>query len=234
MNHHKHCPSCNKIIWHSSKKCRKCAKKGLRPAFMKNGKIPRGILIKISKTWFKKGQRPESADFRRGKTYEEIYGVDKAKEVKRKLSEVVMSAESNKRRSESCIKAKCGYCNKGRKTSNKLKRLFRKQTIERLSKTHKNFHPSYSINACKYFDEVMKSTGHYIQHALNGGEYHIKDLGYWLDGYDKANNVVYEWDERRHFNNDGTLKNKDILREKEIKRFLKCQVIRIKDPRLFF
>ena len=68
----------------------------------------------------------------------------------------------------------------------------------------------------------------YIQHAMNGGEYYIKELGYWLDGYDKLNNIVYEYDEAFHFDKYGKLLEKDIIRQNEIIDFLKCKFIRIK------
>lgn len=67
-----------------------------------------------------------------------------------------------------------------------------------------------------------------IQHALNGGEYHIKELGYFVDGYDSKNNIVYEWDEETHFNYLG-LKERDINRQNEIINHLKCDFIRIRE-----
>lgn len=70
-----------------------------------------------------------------------------------------------------------------------------------------------------------------IQHAMNGGEYHIKDLGYWLDGYDKENNIVYEFDESYHFNFDGELKEKDKIRQQEIEKYLNCEFVRIKETK---
>ena len=87
--------------------------------------------------------------------------------------------------------------------------------------------PSFNRDACKIFDEIMLKDNIHIQHAMNGGEYYIEKLGYWLDGYDKINNVVYEFDERQHFVK-GKLKEKDINRQKEIENFLKCSFIRIK------
>ena len=63
----------------------------------------------------------------------------------------------------------------------------------------------------------------------NSKEFYLKELGYFADGYDKDNNIWYEWDEKEHFNYDGTLKQKDILRQKEIEEFLKCHFIRIKE-----
>ena len=89
------------------------------------------------------------------------------------------------------------------------------------------FIPNFNIKACEYFDKIMKETGTHIQHALNGGEFCIKELGYFVDGYDKENNIVYEFDENYH--NTKAQKEKDILREEQIKKVLKCKFIRIKE-----
>ncbi len=59
-----------------------------------------------------------------------------------------------------------------------------------------------------------------LQHAENGNEYHIKELGYWLDGYDKEKNIVVEYDEPKHKYYD---KQKDIKRQQNIIQFLKCE-----------
>lgn len=115
----------------------------------------------------------------------------------------------------------------------KMRVSFIKRILSARNNGYQTF-PNYNTNACEHFDKLIKETGCHIQHALNGGEFYIEKLGYWVDGYDKENNVVYEWDERQHFNKDGTLKDKDILRENEIKTFLNCKFIRIKDPRSIF
>ena len=99
--------------------------------------------------------------------------------------------------------------------------------IEKLNRINKNFHPPYSSSGCEYFNKLMVEKGIHIQHAENGGEFHIKELGYWVDGYDAKNNTVYEWDDPHHFLN-GELKEKDKIRQKEIEDFLKCKFIRIK------
>ena len=88
--------------------------------------------------------------------------------------------------------------------------------------------PSYNSKACELFDNISKKENIHIQHAMNGGEYYIKELGYWLDGYDQINNVVYEYDEKHHFLK-GKLREKDIERQKDIENFLGCNFIRIKD-----
>lgn len=53
----------------------------------------------------------------------------------------------------------------------------------------------------------MKDSNFFIQHAENFGEFYIKELGYYVDGYDKENNIVYEWDEKWHY-------KKGLLRDK--------------------
>jgi hypothetical protein len=137
--------------------------------------------------------------------------------------------ESNIKRSESCKKAKCGQANKGRKCTEENRKKFRLQMIERLQATHKNFHPGYNKHACEFFNKIMQKTKTNIQHALNGGEFYIKELGYWVDGYDKENNIIYEFDEKRiNYDIRGDYKEKDKIKQKEITEFLNCKFIRIK------
>lgn len=88
--------------------------------------------------------------------------------------------------------------------------------------------PSFNRRGCEVFDIIMERENVNIQHALNGGEFFIKELGYWVDGYDAENNVVYEYDEKFHFRY-GELKEEDVRRQKEIEELLKCKFIRIKD-----
>ena len=211
----KNCPSCDCIMTYSRKdslkesikknrQCKKCAKKGTIPSFIINGKVSDEVLSKTSKSWFQKGQRPANSDFRKGKTIHEIYG-DKADEILIKYQNRTQSDESNEKRR---IKS----------------RLI---MIERLKKINKNFHPPYNPKACEYFNRLMVETKSHIQHAENGGEYFIKSLGFWVDGYDQENNIVYEFDEKHHFKN-GQLYEKDIKRQNTITDHLKCKFIRIK------
>jgi hypothetical protein len=67
-------------------------------------------------------------------------------------------------------------------------------------------------------------TGWNLIHALNGGEYIV--IGYSLDGYDKERNIVFEYDEPKHFSKDGVLKEKDFNRMKDIILILACRFIR--------
>ena len=109
--------------------------------------------------------------------------------------------------------------------------ITRLKHIERIEKNKLNgnqLYPNFNSNACKIFDEISEKNNIHIQHAMNGGEYYIKELGYWIDGYDKINNVVYEYDEKNH----KYKKDKDLIREQEIINLLKCEFIRIKENTL--
>lgn len=242
------CPDCGckmNYVYKSSlmdsirknRKCVKCSRKNP------------DVLLKISKYWFKPGDRPRNADSKIGKKYEEIYGNEKAKEIKSKMSAYERTKESNNKRSKTCRERECGKYNKGKitpvdvkiKISEKLKKRIPtdshknkirishlKRIQENLSLTGKKLNPNFNKSACQIFDKISKANGIKIQHALNGGEFHIKELGYWVDGYDKDNNVVYEYDEKRHFDVYGNLKQKDVDRHNQIINFLNCKIIRIK------
>jgi len=115
----------------------------------------------------------------------------------------------------------------GRKHSQELILNMRVRYIKVMKNKIPGFQPFFNIKGCEYFDKLMLENNCNIQHALNGGEYHIKELGYFVDGYDSKNNIVYEWDEEHHFNSLG-LKEKDINRQNEIINYLKCNFIRIR------
>lgn len=110
----------------------------------------------------------------------------------------------------------------------KLRLMTLKRLEDNLSLYGKNIVPFFNKIGCDYFDKLMIEKNCNIQHALNGGEYHIKELGYWLDGYDIENNIVYEWDEKHHYDVNGNLIEKDIIRQKEIEEYLQCNFIRIR------
>jgi hypothetical protein len=116
--------------------------------------------------------------------------------------------------------------------NDKIRKKQRLITVEKIEKQICNggqITPAYNINSISILEEVAKKLGiKDLQHAENGGEYHIKDLGYWVDGYSKEKNIVIEIDEQHHFNKDGSLKEKDIIRQREIEELLKCKFIRIK------
>jgi len=72
-----------------------------------------------------------------------------------------------------------------------------------------------------------KENGYNFQHALNGGEVQIPNTRYFVDGYDSKKNVVIEYDEQHHFNKNGDLIQKDIIRQNKIIQEINCLFIRI-------
>lgn len=99
--------------------------------------------------------------------------------------------------------------------------------IKRIEKSKFNggqMFPSYNSEACEIIDKYGLTNGYNFKHAMNGGEYYIEELGYWVDGYDEKNNIILECYERHHFVS-GNLRGKDINRQNEIIEFLKCKFI---------
>ena len=85
--------------------------------------------------------------------------------------------------------------------------------------------PMYNPSACNTIDIYGKENGYKFQHALNGGEFYIKELGYWVDGYDKQKNVVIEYYESHHKKQV----KRDSIRIREIKNVLGCKIIILKE-----
>jgi hypothetical protein len=54
----------------------------------------------------------------------------------------------------------------------------RVSTLRGLEEKHGKLYPNYNSSACKVIDEYGDSHGYKFQHAENGGEFHIKELGY--------------------------------------------------------
>lgn len=113
----------------------------------------------------------------------------------------------------------------GKIESYDTKRKKRIAHIIRLQNRHNQVYPNYNPGACNLIDDYGKQHGYTFQHAENGGELHIKELGYFVDGYDVKKNVVIEVYEPGHKN----LKKqkKDLVRKQEISEHLKCEFIEL-------
>ena len=124
-------------------------------------------------------------------------------------------------------KEKIGNANagNGHPHTAKTRRTLRLAAIKRIENRVGQIQPNYNSQACQMIDEYGKQHGYNFQHAENGGEYHIKELGYWLDGYDKEKNIVIEYDELRH--QSSKQKRKDAVRQQEIEKHLGCKFIRL-------
>lgn len=83
--------------------------------------------------------------------------------------------------------------------------------------------PRHNPIACGIIEKYGSDNGYVFQHALNGGEFYIKELGYWVDGYDIDKNVVIEYYESFHNRTDKKMKDKN--RMNEIVNYLKCKFI---------
>lgn len=74
--------------------------------------------------------------------------------------------------------------------------------------TSRNFNPK----ACEFIDKLNEERGWNLQHALSGGE--VELYGYFVDGYDKERNIIFEYDEPRH--NQTCWISKDIIRQNNL------------------
>ena len=157
-----------------------------------------------------------------GKTYKEKFGDEKAVAIieKKKKATSGKNHFMYGKTFEECF----GVEKAGKIRLNARLRL--KKQIENNLENGGQMSPWYSHNACLHFNIIMEEMGWFIQHAENYGEFFV--LGYWVDGYDKEHNTVYEWDEKHHFNPDGTYTERDMRRQKEITECLGCEFIRIK------
>lgn len=85
---------------------------------------------------------------------------------------------------------------------------------------------TFNEKACEYIDELNKKNNWHLQHALNGGE--VIKFGYWLDGYDKDLNIVFEYDEPKHYIDieNNILNKKDLERQNFLIEKLNCKFFR--------
>lgn len=103
--------------------------------------------------------------------------------------------------------------NKRRAQVERSKKLLEKYDLDKLQ------FPNFNPKACDYFkkfDINNKTQGH---HALNGGEYYIEELGYFVDYINHDLKIIIEWDEFHHFDSNGNLLEKDNIRQNEIEGY---------------
>jgi len=240
----KQCPICNDIIKYqceslykksikNNSKCRKCSNIGRTVSSQTKSKIANTLIKKYDLKEITANMegtkriesREKSANTRRGKKLSKIHieKITNSMKNSEKFKNFIES-EKFKLHLDKIQKSRIGT-----KHSISTRNKMRISSINKIKDVHGKCIPSFNKNGCEYFNKLMLENKCNIQHALNGGEYYIKELGYWLDGYDKENNIAYEWDEKRHFDINGNLKQKDINRQREIEDFLKCKFVRIKE-----
>tara|TARA_R110000751_G_scaffold173040_1_gene279471 strand:+ start:527 stop:1135 length:609 start_codon:yes stop_codon:yes gene_type:complete len=133
-------------------------------------------------------------------------------------------------RNSSC--QKCANVGKGWQTTHtgydrtdEINQKSRVSAINRIKNTKGQISPNYNKLSIPILEAKAKELGITdLQHAENGGEFQV--CGYFVDGYSKEHNIVFEYDEKHHFKN-GNLKEKDIKRQSQIEKTLDCKFIRI-------
>ena len=126
------------------------------------------------------------------------------------------------------LRNKLSLIHKGKPKSGETKRKLRLAQIEQIKRNLNDgnqISPNFNPNACKLIDEYGSNHGYNFEHAMNGGEHYISELGYWVDGYDKEKNVVIEYYEKKH----ERMKVHDEKRKQEIINLLNCQFIELKE-----
>jgi len=123
---------------------------------------------------------------------------------------------------ETRLKMRISHSGKTSSPETKLKqRLARIQQISKDKFNGNQVMPAWSSIACQKIDKYGKANGYNFQHAMNGGEHYIPELGYWTDGYDSNRNTIIEYYEKWH----KYQVQKDLDRETEICNHLGCDFI---------
>jgi len=141
------------------------------------------------------------------------------------------------------LKCKCGkkytwtrYCRHcpdykqnqlGKPHTEETKKKMRLSALEYIQQLKGQVVPRYNKDSITIIEDYGRMHNYNFMHAENGGEYFVKELGYFLDGYDPIKNIAIEVDEKRHFTNN-KLSAKDVERQKQIENLLGCTFVRIK------
>lgn len=116
---------------------------------------------------------------------------------------------------------KTSLSNIGKHNFNHSRESIKKIRIKRIEQIQKNngIIPNYNkeaIEVFKCFDEQNNTQGRYA--VYGNGEFYIKELGYFLDYFNDDLKIIIEWNEKHHYSEDGTLREKDLIRQNEIQK----------------
>jgi len=107
----------------------------------------------------------------------------------------------------------------------KHKQNMRIGAINRIKKNKGQCLPNYNPKACKFFKSYDKKHNTSGLHAENGGEFYIKELGYYPDYINFEKKIIMEYDEKYHEKQ----KEKDLDRQKQIQElYPDFEFVRIK------
>jgi len=168
------------------------------------------VIAKIlkSRKWYKHSEetKRKMSISQKGRTYEEIFGEEKAEQIKKKISK--------------SLKGKfAGDNNPSKKPE--VKKKIRKSMIKYIKETRGNIYPNIGKNEKQILDELELSLGFKIYR-----QFEVE--GYFIDGYIPKLKLAIEIDEKK-FHGKNKTKRRDKTRQKEIKKALGCKFIRIKD-----
>lgn len=224
----RNCPECKTEIvytdrWYYNsccklnRLCKVCSKKGSR-----NGSFGKHTSEESKEKIRDKHRQKKSSDYY-------WFGKELSEETKIKLREYRKKHPIKKTKEQIRIDALKMAGNKYRKGiphTVETKIHLRSVMVEKIRQQTGIISPNYNRSSCLYFEWLNKWNSWNGRYALNGGERYIKELGYWVDYYEPKYNVVVEWDEKRHYNPDGSLKENDLVRMSRIKTFLDCRFFR--------
>lgn len=92
-------------------------------------------------------------------------------------------------------------------------------------------YPNVGLGENKYFRKLELETGwDGIYHGKSNKQFYLNELGYFVDYYEPTLNIVIEYDETKHYDKNWNLKEKDVIRQREIKNYLKCKFYRYIKP----
>jgi hypothetical protein len=237
----RNCPDCGKQLtytgknakynatYQETKSCRSCWQLGHRhpnfgmPAYNKG--VPMSEKQRHQLSVIKKGtkrtlaSREKQGNSIKGKNHHQ-FGKPLTLEQKEKISTSLQGRPSSFKGRKMTLeqRKRCSLSHIGHKHSEETKRKNRLATINYIMLKNGGIRPSYNKEACQYFDSLSKNNGWNLRHALNGGEYYINELGYFIDAYDEKKNIVVEYDEPYH--DRPQQKDKDASRQKNIIRYL--------------
>jgi len=153
------------------------------------------------------------------------YGKIKA-DKKLKIFKIKTSIKSKNRKFNNTSRNKISKIHKGIPKTKEHKKKIRLSILENIKNRCGQIIPNYNPSSIPIIEAKAKELGITdIQHAENGGEFNIKEIGYWVDGYSKEKNIVIEYYEPFHENQ----KERDERRKQEIINKLNCEFIEIKE-----
>jgi hypothetical protein len=158
-----------------------------------------------------------------------FYGKTHSDEVIKILS--MPKTEEHKRKLAMSLKGNPGP-NKGKIFTDETRKKMRISAIKRIQRDRcviSTMCPSVNKKEIVYFENMEKKNnwdGVFYGKNGNKTQFLIEELGYFVDYYEPKLNIVVEYDETAHYNEDWILKEKDVKRMNEIKQYLKCKFFR--------